>query len=308
MTGNISTTRQERLRAWQQSLRLHTLPLAFVAIFVGSALAQWQDAFVASIALLTALTATLLQILSNLANDYGDVLKGADTFGRIGPRRGMHTGLISPAQMRRALWICSGLCVLSGSALIALACRDWATAAGFLMLGLLAIIAALTYTLGRHAYGYLGLGDLSVLMFFGWVGVIGSYWLQTGLWNPAVLLPATASGLFAAAVLNINNMRDIETDPRAGKKTLAVRLGPRRARRYHAALLASAWACLAAFAALHSPAWSVWLFVLMTPALIRHARQVMREPRAEAMRPMLARTVKAVMLTQLLFALGVVLA
>jgi len=175
------------------------------------------------------------------------------------------------------------------------------------LLGLLCIAAALGYTLGRHAYGYLGLGDVSVLVFFGWVGVMGSYALHTGRIDALVFWPASACGLFAVAVLNINNLRDIETDALAGKKTLAVRLGPRRARRYHAALLLLAPLCLAAAAALLPRGWHGWLFVLTLPWLAFQARAVLTSLTPQPMYAMLAPTVRAALVTQLLFIAGVLL-
>jgi 1,4-dihydroxy-2-naphthoate octaprenyltransferase len=295
-------------RAWLHSLRPKTLPLACAAIASGSALAAWQGAFSPGVALLALVTATLLQILSNLANDYGDVRKGADTAQRLGPLRGLHTGALTLARMRRALWLCGSLAALCGCGLIAVAVRTPGAMAAFAVLGLLSIAAALGYTLGRHAYGYLGLGDAAVLVFFGWVGVAGSCALQTGPLDAHVFWPATASGLLAAMVLNINNLRDIDTDPLAGKRTLAVRLGPQRARRYHALLLAGALGCLALFAALALPGWSGWLFVLSVPTWVRLVRQVLREPGAPAMRSLLAPTVRTVLLTHGLFMAGVLLA
>ena len=296
-----------RLAAWLHSLRPGTLLLSGVAIALGSALAAWRGAFDPATALLALLTATLLQILCNLANDYGDVRKGSDGPARVGPRRPLQTGAITLAQMRAALWLCGSLCVASGAALIAHAVRTPDAALLFVLLGLLCIAAALGYTLGRHAYGYLGLGDVSVLVFFGWVGVAGSYALQTGRIDALVFWPATACGLFAVAVLNINNLRDIETDARAGKHTLAVRLGPRRARGYHAALLALAPLCLAAWAALTLRGWNGWLFVLALPWLALQARRVLAHRTPEAMLPMLAPTVWAAVLTQMLFIAGLLL-
>ncbi|MCL2658704.1 MAG: 1,4-dihydroxy-2-naphthoate polyprenyltransferase [Betaproteobacteria bacterium] len=296
-----------RLLIWLRSLRPGTLPLAAISIIQGSALAAHKQAFIPRIALFALLTATLLQILSNLANDYGDAIRGSDNTKRIGPWRGMQTGAITAAQMRRALWLCGVACVISGSLLIAFSCSGPGNILGFVLLGLLAITAALGYTLGRHAYGYFGLGDLSVLIFFGWVGVVGSYYLQTGHFDAKILLPATASGLFATAVLNINNLRDIESDALAGKRTLAVRLGPVRARRYHAVLLFAATLCLVLFSAAYLIGWSRWLFLLALPPLYFQARKILSEHSTQAMQPMLPKTVQAVILLQLLFAIGIVM-
>ncbi|WP_071608974.1 1,4-dihydroxy-2-naphthoate polyprenyltransferase [Entomohabitans teleogrylli] len=294
-------------QAWLESLRPRTLPLAFASTVVGSALAWWQDLFNPAIALMALLTAGLLQILSNLANDYGDAVKGSDKPDRLGPLRGMQKGAITQTQMKRALIITVALICLSGLILVALACHTLADFLGFLLLGLLAIIAAITYTVGTRPYGYMGLGDISVLVFFGWLSVIGTWYLQAHALNIAIFLPATACGLLAAAVLNINNLRDIDSDRDNGKNTLAVRLGPRAARRYHAGLLAGSLLCLAAFNLIWLQNLWGWLFILAAPVLARQAGYVLREKEPVAMRPMLERTVKGALLVNLLFALGVVL-
>ncbi len=299
---SVSTT-----QAWLESLRPRTLPLAFASIVCGSALAFWQGVFNPAIALLALLTAGLLQILSNLANDYGDAVKGSDKEDRIGPLRGMQKGVITQAQMKKALIITVVLICVSGLALVAVACRTLADFLGFLVLGLLAIIAAITYTVGTRPYGYMGLGDISVLVFFGWLSVAGTWYLQAHALAPLVFLPASACGLLATAVLNINNLRDIDSDRENGKNTLAVRLGPVLARRYHACLLIGALACLAVFNLVWLQSLWGWLFVLAAPLLIKQARFVLREMEPVAMRPMLERTVKAALLANVLFAVGVVL-
>ncbi|AIR60186.1 1,4-dihydroxy-2-naphthoate octaprenyltransferase [Cedecea neteri] len=294
-------------QAWLESLRPRTLPLAFASIVCGSALAYWQGVFDPAVALLALLTAGLLQILSNLANDYGDAVKGSDKEDRIGPLRGMQKGMITQAQMRRALVITVILICLSGLSLVALACHTFADFMGFLLLGVMSIVAAITYTVGTRPYGYMGLGDISVLVFFGWISVAGTWYLQAHSLAPLVILPATACGLLATAVLNINNLRDIDSDRENGKSTLAVRLGPTVARRYHAALLIGSLACLALFNLIWLKSLWGWLFVLAAPLLLKQAAYVLREQDPVAMRPMLERTVKAALLTNLLFALGVVL-
>lgn len=296
-----------RTQAWLESLRPKTLPLAFAAIVVGTVLAWWQGFFDPLVAVLALITAGLLQILSNLANDYGDAVKGSDKPDRLGPLRGMQKGAISLAQMKRALIIIIILSCISGLLLVTAATQTMADFIGFLVLGGLSIIAAITYTIGKRPYGYIGLGDVSVLIFFGWLSVMGSWYLQTHMLVPAVILPATACGLLATAVLNINNLRDIDSDRENGKNTLVVRLGPINARRYHAGLLVGALICLALFnlLSLHS-AWG-WLFILSAPLLIKQARFVLRELDPRAMPPMLERTVKGALLTNLLFVVGIIL-
>jgi len=278
--------------------------LPFYTLLVPVMMAARFDPLVAALALVTA---GLLQILSNLANDYGDAVKGSDKPDRLGPLRGMQKGVITQAEMKRALMITVGLICVSGLALLLVAYQSVEDFIGFLVLGRLAIVAAIPYTVGTRPYGYIGLGDISVLVFFGWLSVIGSWYLQAHTVEAIMFLPATACGLLATAVLNINNLRDINSDRENGKNTLAVRLGPVNARRYHACLLMGTLVCLALFnlIAVHT-LWG-WLFLLATPLLVKQARFVIRHPDPADMRPMLERTVKAALLTNLLFVIGIVL-
>ncbi|AWR60019.1 1,4-dihydroxy-2-naphthoate polyprenyltransferase [Proteus mirabilis] len=296
-----------RTQAWLESLRPKTLPLGLIAIVTGSALAYWTGHFELPIALLAILTAGTLQILSNLANDYGDAVKGTDTKERLGPLRGMQKGVITPAQMKKALIINVIISCVSGIALIIVACKKPEDAIGFLVMGLLAIVAAITYTVGKRPYGYMGLGDISVLIFFGWLSVIGTYYLQANAFNIVTLLPATACGLLSVAVLNINNMRDLENDIQAGKNTLAVRLGASGSRIYHTCVIAIAIICLIVFTLIYMHRWTAWLFLLAVPMLLLHIKRVNADLSGEAMRPLLEHMVKAALLTNILFSLGLVL-
>ncbi|MFP1869298.1 1,4-dihydroxy-2-naphthoate polyprenyltransferase [Lonsdalea quercina] len=302
-----SLTHSSKTQAWLDSLRPKTLPLAFASIVTGSAIAGWQSSFKPGVALLALLTAGLLQILSNLANDYGDAVKGSDTETRIGPLRGIQTGAISLTELRNALIVTVLLTIVSGLSLVALACEKPVDIVVFLGLGLMAILAAITYTVGNRPYGYIGLGDISVLIFFGWLSVAGSYVLQTGHFDSIVMLPATACGLLATAVLNINNLRDIDNDRLSGKNTLAVRLGAQKARRYHMLLLMAAPLCLGLFALIYLQSLAGWLFILSLPLLVKQGCYVLRETTAFSMRPMLEKTVKCALLTNILFAAGVML-
>ncbi|WJW81820.1 1,4-dihydroxy-2-naphthoate polyprenyltransferase [Moellerella wisconsensis] len=302
-----SSTATSRKQAWLESLRPKTLPLGVIAIVTGSALAYWTDNFKWPVALLSIITAGILQILSNLANDYGDAVKGSDTAERIGPLRGMQKGIITQADMKKALKITISLACFSGLLLIIVACEKPEDALGFLVLGLVAIVAAITYTVGKKPYGYLGLGDISVLIFFGWLSVIGTYYLQANSFDIVTILPATACGLLSVAVLNINNMRDIENDIKAGKNTLAVHLGAQGSRIYHAIIIISAILCLIFFNLIYLHGWSGWLFLLAVPLLLNHVRKVLNDPTTEGMRPMLVNMVKLALLTNLLFSIGLVL-
>ncbi|MFT8209773.1 MAG: 1,4-dihydroxy-2-naphthoate polyprenyltransferase [Symbiopectobacterium sp.] len=293
-------TQSSKTKAWLDSLRPKTLPLEFASIVTGSTIASWHNNFKPGITLTALLTAGLLQILSNLANDYGDAVKGSDTETRIGPLRGIPNGAISLSQLRTALIVTIALTIVSGLTLVVMACEKPSDIFGFLILGVLAIVAAITYTVGNKPYGYMGLGDVSVMIFFGWLSVAGSYYLQTGHFDSIVMLPATAA-------LNINNLRDIDNDRLSGKNTLAVRLGAQRARCYHSLLLLTAPLCPALFAMFYLHTLAGWLFILTLPLLLKQAAYVRREISPFSMRPMLAKTVKGALLTNLLFAVGVML-
>lgn len=226
------------LKTWLLAIRPKTLPLAVASIVLGAASA---GTVLPGILVLALLTALLLQIVSNLANDYGDGVRGTDGVERCGPVRVLASGQVSPQQLRRAMMQVTAASLASGLALLALALgSDVAAWLGFLLLGALSVLAALGYTLGRRPYGYLGLGDAAVFVFFGPVAVLGTGWLMrpeltvTGGWA------ALVAGLLSMAVLNINNIRDMAGDRAAGKRTLALRLGLHRARAWQGAVLALA--------------------------------------------------------------------
>src|SRR6187551_418120 len=231
------------IKIWLRAFRLRTLPLALSCIAMGGFLAASADAFRWDIFLLCILTTIFLQVLSNLANDYGDSVHGADNTDRKGPARAVQSGAISSSQMKAAVIIFVLLCLASGITLLIVSFGwDWKAMAFFFGLGLLSILAAIAYTVGRKPYGYIGLGDFSVLIFFGLVGVVGSYYLFTKQITGLEILPAMSCGLFSIGVLNINNIRDIESDRKAGKFSIPVRIGRDKAVAYHWVLLLTALA------------------------------------------------------------------
>lgn len=225
------------MNIWIQAFRPKTLPLAISGVLLGSALAIMQGQWNANISILAGLTAISLQILSNLANDYGDFIKGTDNAAkRID--RALSSGSISPAAMKGAIVINASVSFMLGLLLLWLSLRNNIQTLGlFLALGVLGILAALFYTLGKRAFGYSGLGDAVVFVFFGPVAVCGTFFLMAGTLMPQIWLAAFGMGLLSAAVLNVNNMRDIQTDNLAGKRTLALRLSRRWAQLYHKMLL-----------------------------------------------------------------------
>ena len=261
----------KNIKAWVVSLRLRTLPLALSTILMGSIVAAWDGAFRAEVLLWAALTTLFLQILSNLANDYGDALSGADNETRVGPQRMIQSGAISLGQMKKAIIILVTLALISGLTLLAKAFdTDYWKLLAFFLLGLAAIAAAIRYTAGKNPYGYRGLGDIYVFLFFGIVGVAGSYFLHTNTWQWEVLLPASSIGLFSTGVLNLNNIRDIESDRKSGKITMVVRMGRNKALWYHAALLADGWLLFLIYAILTSRTMLLWPSLLALPLFIRN--------------------------------------
>ena len=229
------------MKHWIQAARLRTLPLSLSGIIVGSAYAYHQGFLDNKILILAFLTTLGLQILSNYANDYGDGIKGTDA-NRIGEKRMVAAGVISAKQMKKAVISLSIITLLLALSLIYVAFgkENFALSMIFILLGIGAIGAAIKYTVGSNAYGYNGLGDLFVFVFFGLVSVIGSNFLFTKMLDWKLLLPAITIGLLSVAVLNLNNMRDIENDKKAGKMTLVVKMGLVKAKIYHQFLLAIA--------------------------------------------------------------------
>lgn len=295
------------LAIWLSAARPKTLPLALASIMTGSALAYWNNHASATITLMAFVTATLLQILSNLANDYGDAVKGTDNDDRLGPQRAMQSGLVTQDTMKKAIGINIVLTIISGLILVFTSLHQTMDIIGFIVLGLLAIGAAIAYTMGDKPYGYRGLGDISVFIFFGLLGVAGTYYLHTGHLSSALLLPAVACGLLAVAVLNINNLRDIENDEACGKMTLVVRMGGDWGRKYHAVLMAVSFICLAIFSATQIHSLAGWLFLLAGPFALYHVVSVLRAPNGEAIRPMMGTVVQCALFTNIFFSIGLYL-
>lgn len=216
------------------------------------------------------LTAVTLQILSNLANDYGDFKKGVDNVHRTGPQRALQSGALTERQMRVGIVITALVAFVLGALLIFVFARlTWRELAFFAALGVAAVLAALLYTLGKRPYGYRGLGDLFCFLFFGWVAVAGTYYLAAKTLDYTVLLPATAMGCCSNAVLNINNMRDYENDKASGKNSLVVKMGLKAAFAYHILLIVMPFLCLTIFLVLKwTPCYS-YAFWLPFPLFLK---------------------------------------
>ena len=230
------------LKIWIQAARLRTLPLSVSGIIIGNALALNNNDFSFVVFLLSILTAIAFQIVSNFANDYGDGIKGTDNEERIGPKRVLQQGLLTSENLKRGILISVIISILLSIALIyeSLGVDKLLFSVLFILLAIGAVAAAIKYTVGTNSYGYSGLGDLFVFIFFGWVSVIGSYFLQINSIDLSIILFATSIGLLSVAVLNLNNMRDIENDFNSSKITLAVRLGGYKAKIYHYFLISNA--------------------------------------------------------------------
>lgn len=224
------------MKSWIQAFRLKTLPLAVSGIALGAALAGMHGKFSSIVFLLASFTAVSLQILSNLANDYGDFMKGTDKAANR-TDRALTSGSIAPQQMKTALMVNGLVALVLGLLLLYIYLPNLQSFGIFLALGILGILAALGYTLGKRAFGYSGLGDVVVFIFFGPVAVCGTFYLMAGILMPQIWLAAMGMGLLSAAVLNVNNMRDTETDNLSGKLTLALRMGKRLSLMYHKALV-----------------------------------------------------------------------
>ena len=262
------------MKQFFQLARPRTLPLAVSVTLAGTALAARHGALRADVFALALATTLLLQILSNLANDYGDGQRGTDRLrSPDAPPRLSEKGMVSPQRLKLLIAATAAAALLCGLALLLTALPGWQARLPFLLLGALALAAALGYTLGRRPYGYRMLGEAAVWLTFGLLGIGGHFYLQVQRWDAAVLLPACGSGLLAAAVLHINNIRDIRSDRAAGKRTLANLLGFAAAKRLHTALAAGGLLCYAAYGLLHPAALAAFICL---PAALPHLARVRR--------------------------------
>ena len=269
-----------KFKTWIKAARPRTVLLSFSGVLLGGFLAYKTgpstDSGVWLCLLFCTLTAILLQVLSNLANDYGDFKKGTDSAKRVGPQREMQSGSITEREMKRGMAFVTTLCLIAGALLIFVFARlSWQELAVFAALGLGAVLAALLYTLGKRPYGYRGLGDLYCFLFFGWAAVAGTFYLATKSLDFSILLPASAMGFLSNAVLNINNMRDYENDRASGKNSLVVKLGLKKAFVYHCLLISGAFVCLT----------RLFLYVLVAFPSVFQGFESHKKDQARAARP-----------------------
>ncbi|MEH1008321.1 1,4-dihydroxy-2-naphthoate octaprenyltransferase [Winogradskyella sp. ECml5-4] len=266
----------KKIKPWLSAMRLRTLPLSVSGIILGSCFAYYNGHFNPWILFFAILTTISLQILSNLANDYGDGIKGTDNDERVGPQRAIQSGAITPNEMFEAIrFNVIVVIILTLSLLwVAFGPNNFLYIILFVILGGLSVYAALNYTMGNSPYGYRALGDVFVFIFFGLISTIGSYVLYMQVLDHVVALPAIALGLLSVGVLNLNNMRDIESDTNAGKITLAVKLGLSRAKKYHFILIIGAMLITVIFSILYYVAPYNFIYLLAFIPLIIHVKKI----------------------------------
>jgi 1,4-dihydroxy-2-naphthoate octaprenyltransferase len=302
------------MKHWIEAARLRTLPLSVSGIIVGSmyALANPTDdvltpteVFNWKLFAFAILTTLGLQILSNFANDYGDGMKGTDNEDRVGPKRTIQSGVITPLAMKRAIILTSGLTLLSAIYLIYLAfgAHNLGYSLFYLILGIAAIASAIRYTVGNSAYGYRGFGDLFVFVFFGLVSTLGVNFLYSKQLDAVLFLPATAIGFLSVAVLNLNNMRDEASDRKSGKNTLVVKMGIENAKKYHYFLILAAMILVLLFAVISNFNFDQYLFLLAYLPLLKHIVTVYKNQNSKLLDPELKKVALSTFALSILLAL-----
>lgn len=297
------------MKNWIEAARLRTLPLSIAGIVVGTFLAAAEGFINYKITVLALLTTIGFQVLSNFANDYGDGVKGTDNHNRIGPKRTIQSGKITPKQMLNAMKITALVTLLIAILLIyfAFESKNFIFSITFFILGLLSIGAAIKYTVGSKAYGYFGLGDLFVLLFFGWLSVVGSYFLYTQEFNWFVFLPATSIGFLSMGVLNLNNLRDFESDKKAGKNTLIVKMGYKFGKIYHSILLLSAICLSLLYTIIYFNSFFQLIFLIAIIPLGKHFVVVVKNNYPKKLDTELKKLALSTFLFAILFGIGLML-
>jgi len=291
------------IKPWIKAFRLRTLPLSISGIIVGSVCALNAGFWNTPIFLLALSTTILFQILSNLANDLGDTLKGADNKDRVGPERAVQSGAITIPAMRNAIILVSSLSLGSAGFLIYLGTKTLSLniVYGYIALAFACVAAAILYTIGKKAYGYLGLGDIFVFIFFGLVSVVGVYPLFANSLDLSLIFPAITIGCMSTLVLNLNNLRDHENDAKVGKRTMVVKLGFARGKIYHMILLMIAFLSWGIHEYLQGAILTTITFIPFVILFI-HQRKVFRTEEARALDPELKKVALTTFLLAVLFA------
>jgi 1,4-dihydroxy-2-naphthoate octaprenyltransferase len=294
------------MKNWIQAARLRTLPLSLSGIVMGSFLAANQNKFNGLIFVLAVGTTIGFQVLSNFANDYGDGVKGTDNEQRVGPARALQSGAISPSQMLKGIFVTIFLTLFMALALIfvSFGIENLGYSVLFFVLGIASIVAAVKYTMGKNAYGYSGLGDVAVFLFFGLLSVVGSEFLYTQEWNSFAFLPACSIGFLSAAVLNLNNMRDRASDSTSNKNTLVVKMGAQAAKKYHCFLLLFSLVCALFFVQTQYQSPCQYIFLIAFVPVGKHFVTVLKNKDARNLDPELKKLALSTFLFAILFGLG----
>lgn len=297
------------IKNYIEAARLRTLPLSVSGIIVGSFIAASQNLFNWKICILALLTTVCFQVISNFANDYGDGVKGTDNEDRIGPKRTIQSGAISPKQMLKAIKISIAVTLIIAFALIYVSFgkEDFLNLIIFFLLGIASIVAAIKYTMGKKAYGYRGLGDLFVFLFFGLLSVCGSYYLYAKQLDYTIFLPAFSVGLLSVGVLNLNNMRDRESDIKSGKKTLTVKIGIEFSKYYHYYLLIASFLFAFLYVLIHYTSVYQFLFIIAYIPIFKHLITVYKNKIPKLLDPELKKLAISTFLFSILFGLGLIL-
>ncbi|HSM62527.1 MAG TPA: 1,4-dihydroxy-2-naphthoate octaprenyltransferase [Gillisia sp.] len=296
-------------KTWVHAARLRTLPLSVSGIIVGTTIAVQQGYFSLVIFSLALGTTLGLQILSNFANDYGDGVKGTDNEDRIGPEREIQGGMITVREMKQGIVATAVLTLFMAILLIysAFGQDHFIYAIIFFLLGVSAIIAAIKYTIGANAYGYKGLGDVFVFIFFGLVSVFGTYFLYARELYWTALLPAAAIGMLSAGVLNLNNMRDRISDEKSGKINLVVKMGESNSKNYHYSLIFGAIFFLIIFTVLTAKELNNFIYLLAFIPLVLHLKRVVQNKDPQKLDPELKYLALTTFAIAVLFGIGLII-
>lgn len=293
-------------KSWIKAMRLRTLPLSLATILTGNFLAIAIGEWAVSVLIFSILTTIFLQILSNLANDLGDHLNGTDNQNRVGPARSTQSGEISVKEMKFGIALFISLSLISGILLLYFSKIDYNGFLFFLGLGFLAILAAIFYTMGKRPYGYRAMGDLFVFLFFGLVGVGGSFYLNSGTIFKELFLPAASIGFFSVAVLNMNNMRDHVNDKANNKNTLVVVLGFEKARWYHTFLVVGGIISVSFFIFKNYQSPQNLVFLLVFPFYILNLIRVWKVTDPKDLDPELKKLALSTFLFSILFGISII--
>lgn len=296
------------MKHWIDAARIRTLPLSVSGILVGSFYALSQAYFNWKIIIFALSTTVCLQVLSNFANDYGDGIKGTDNEDRVGPKRAIQSGAITPQAMKVAIFFMSLLTLLSALSLIYFSFKGKYLVYSllFFVLGILAIASAIRYTVGKNAYGYRGYGDVFVFIFFGLVSTFGIYFMFSKQIDWLLLLPATAIGFLSVGVLNLNNMRDEASDRKVGKNTIVVKMGGKWAKNYHYFLIISAMILVVLFAILNNFNFDQYLFLVAYFPLTKHLITVYKNQEPRLLDPELKKLALSTFLLSVLLSLALI--